>query len=93
MTKLTQRQINDLSYQLQVACLAADLYQKLSEEADDAGKEDESDAHYENYHESCNSIAELLKELTGGQIDDFSAKRMAHHKREQIQALYNKHTT
>lgn len=92
MKKLTQRQISDLSYQLTVACLAADLHYKLAAEADDAGNEDESDSHYADFHETCNTIASLLVTLTAGQIDELTARRMAYHKREQIQALYRKHT-
>lgn len=92
MKNLTRHQINDLAYQLQIACSAADLHWELSEEADSAGNEGESDKHYSDYYEACETISALLIKLTSGKIDEFTAKRMAHHKRAQIQTLYNKHT-
>lgn len=90
---MTQKKINSLSYSLTIACLAADLHYKLSEEADETGDEAQSDIYYSDYHKSCDNIAEILVELTGGEIDNKTAKRMAHFKREEILALYDKHTT
>lgn len=87
---MTQSKINSLSYSLTVSCLAADLHWKLMEESDTVGNEIESDAHYADYHNSCESIIETLIALGGGKIDKKAATQMAHYKRAEIQALYAK---
>jgi len=57
---------------------------------DDSISEDAQDEAYAEYYATVERIAAKLQSVTGGQIDDLAAKRMSHHKRNEIKALVSR---
>lgn len=64
---------------------AANIHHELS--MDETLTEEEQDIEYACFWESVNEIAKILVKITDGKIDEFTAKRMAAHKRNEIEKI------
>lgn len=88
----------DLIYKLTAACLTADTLDQLSTEAMDAleaePENEELDAAadkaYKDFWNTCQTIAEMLVDITGGLIEKKTAFQMALYKRAEIAEIYAK---
>ena len=67
---------------------AANIHHELS--MNETLTEEEQDIEYGYFWDSVNEIARILVKITNGKIDEFTAKRMAAHKRNEIEQIIYK---
>ena len=62
-------------------------YERKNKNERTFNSEEQQDTEYGYFWDSVNEIAKILAKITDGKIDEFTAKRMAVHKRNEIEQI------